>query len=163
MVKKPGRGSEQFVLRLPEGMRDQIKASAEDSGRSMNQEIITVLEEYFPSPPTDDEIIHDIKHILSLDPDLTASMNRHNLQAALTALLERFMPIDGSRLRKEPYIILSKDTLDRLDSFIEQSKFGNRDDAADNLIKMSLNRIESHQAGIVDDFGKNSESDLEKF
>lgn len=44
MEKKPGRGSDQFPLRLPDGMRDEIKASAERNGRSMNAEIVHRLE-----------------------------------------------------------------------------------------------------------------------
>lgn len=35
---------DQYMLRLPDGMRDQIKDAAEANGRSMNAEIITRLE-----------------------------------------------------------------------------------------------------------------------
>lgn len=38
------RGSDQFALRLPDGLRDQIKADAAANGRSMNAEIIARLE-----------------------------------------------------------------------------------------------------------------------
>lgn len=37
---KAGRGSDQFVLRLPPGMRDAIAHEAEKAGRSMNAEIV---------------------------------------------------------------------------------------------------------------------------
>ncbi|MBN8976159.1 MAG: Arc family DNA-binding protein [Rhizobiales bacterium] len=40
---KTGRGSDQFVLRLPPGMRDAIAHEAENSGRSMNAEIVDRL------------------------------------------------------------------------------------------------------------------------
>lgn len=43
----PSRGADQFNLRLPDGMRDQIKAAADQSGRSMNAEIISRLEASF--------------------------------------------------------------------------------------------------------------------
>ena len=43
---KPGRDSDQFALRLPDGMRDIIKASAQKNSRSMNAEIIVALEMY---------------------------------------------------------------------------------------------------------------------
>lgn len=46
-TQKPGRGSDQFPLRLPDGMRDRIKAEAERNGRSMNAEIVARLEESF--------------------------------------------------------------------------------------------------------------------
>jgi len=44
MADKPGRGSDQFPLRLPDGMRDHLKTEAEKNGRSMNAEIVTRLE-----------------------------------------------------------------------------------------------------------------------
>lgn len=43
----PSRGSEQFVLRMPDGMRDQIKRAADHNGRSMNSEIVARLERSF--------------------------------------------------------------------------------------------------------------------
>ncbi len=39
--------NDKFMLRLPDGMRDKIKASAELNGRSMNGEIVDRLEETF--------------------------------------------------------------------------------------------------------------------
>ncbi|MGF0539268.1 Arc family DNA-binding protein [Agrobacterium sp. ES01] len=44
---KTGRGSDQFPLRLPEGMRDHIKLAADQAGRSMNAEIVARLEATF--------------------------------------------------------------------------------------------------------------------
>ncbi len=43
MAERPGRGSDQFALRFPEGLRDRVKAVAEASGRSMNTEIVEAL------------------------------------------------------------------------------------------------------------------------
>lgn len=48
MVSKAGRGSEQFMLRMPDGMRDRIRAAAEANGRSMNGEVIKTLEQAYP-------------------------------------------------------------------------------------------------------------------
>jgi len=45
--KVAGRGSEQFQLRLPDGMRKQLAEVAERQGRSMNVVIVTALAEYF--------------------------------------------------------------------------------------------------------------------
>lgn len=39
--------TEQFMLRLPDGMRDRIKAAAEANNRSMNAEIIHRLQTTF--------------------------------------------------------------------------------------------------------------------
>lgn len=46
----PSDKQDQFVLRLPDGMRDRIKVAAEANSRSMNAEIIAALEEKFPKP-----------------------------------------------------------------------------------------------------------------
>ncbi|MQX63624.1 Arc family DNA-binding protein [Sinorhizobium meliloti] len=43
-AERPGRGSDQFPLRLPDGMRDRIKRHAEANGRSMNSEIVSLIE-----------------------------------------------------------------------------------------------------------------------
>lgn len=50
---KPGRGSDQFPLRLPDGMRERIKTAADRNGRSMNAEIVSTLEEAYPAPIKD--------------------------------------------------------------------------------------------------------------
>lgn len=42
--RKPGRGSDQFPLRLPDGMRDDLKDAADKNGRSMNAEIVDRLQ-----------------------------------------------------------------------------------------------------------------------
>jgi hypothetical protein len=52
-AKKPpqsrttSRESEQFLLRLPDGMREHLAETAQRHGRSMNAEIVTALAMYF--------------------------------------------------------------------------------------------------------------------
>ncbi|MDR6101031.1 hypothetical protein QE369_001209 [Agrobacterium larrymoorei] len=41
--KKPGRGADQFPLRFPDGMREEIKRLADEDGQSMNTKIIELL------------------------------------------------------------------------------------------------------------------------
>jgi hypothetical protein len=43
-LKPPSKQLEQFVVRLPDGMREQMKASAERNKRSMNAEIVSAIE-----------------------------------------------------------------------------------------------------------------------
>jgi hypothetical protein len=62
MSKKPVQPQDKYVLRMPEGMRDRIKRAADLNNRSMNAEIISVLEERFPPPP---EI--ELEFLLSLE------------------------------------------------------------------------------------------------
>lgn len=45
-----GRESDKFMLRLPDGMRDRIKAAADANNRSMNSEIVATLEDKYPAP-----------------------------------------------------------------------------------------------------------------
>lgn len=42
------KNQEQFIVRLPDGMRDRIKKKAELNGRSMNAEIVWTLENAYP-------------------------------------------------------------------------------------------------------------------
>lgn len=46
-AKAPSRTADQFVLRLPDGMRPRIAESAKANGRSMNAEIVARLEASF--------------------------------------------------------------------------------------------------------------------
>lgn len=47
MLNIGGRGNDQFMVRFPTGMRDEIKSAAREAGRSMNSEIIWVLSRYY--------------------------------------------------------------------------------------------------------------------
>jgi hypothetical protein len=46
----PSQKQDKFVLRLPDGLRDRIKKKADDHSRSMNAEIIQLLEREYPAP-----------------------------------------------------------------------------------------------------------------
>lgn len=48
-MKKTVQPQDKYVLRLPDGMRARIKKAAEKNGRSMNSEIVALLDERFPS------------------------------------------------------------------------------------------------------------------
>ncbi|MBY3119949.1 Arc family DNA-binding protein [Rhizobium laguerreae] len=50
----PGRGADQVMLRLPDGMRDKLKARAAANRRSMNSEIIVCLEKAVASAAEDE-------------------------------------------------------------------------------------------------------------
>ncbi|MCO5147525.1 MAG: Arc family DNA-binding protein [Aquamicrobium sp.] len=47
MSKEPIQPQDKYVLRLPDGMRDRIKAEAEKNNRSMNAEIVSRLSDSF--------------------------------------------------------------------------------------------------------------------
>jgi hypothetical protein len=44
----PSDEQEKFMLRLPLGMRDKVKAAAAKNNRSMNAEIVALLQEKYP-------------------------------------------------------------------------------------------------------------------
>lgn len=49
MSDAPSQSQDKFIVRLPYGMRDRIKAAAEANRRSMNAEVVAALEDKFPS------------------------------------------------------------------------------------------------------------------
>lgn len=97
----PSRGSDQFVVRLPDGMRDRLKAEAEANKRSMNAEIVARLEESFLSrqimkaagaergkPPPKEvmlEMVSIVYGMLDVMSDLKAKgeLTKGNLEKAL--------------------------------------------------------------------------------
>lgn len=56
-----GRGSDQFVLRFPSGMRDRVAELAKLHGRSMNSEIISMLDKAIE----DGEFVEELDRRLS--------------------------------------------------------------------------------------------------
>ncbi|GAA6196698.1 hypothetical protein NBRC116598_21420 [Pseudophaeobacter arcticus] len=60
--------NDKFMLRLPDGMRDRIKAAAADNNRSMNAEIVSTLEEKYPKPLPNAEIVELIDRALAVIP-----------------------------------------------------------------------------------------------
>ncbi|MBB1498788.1 Arc family DNA-binding protein [Paracoccus sp. MC1862] len=84
MSGKAGRGADQFMVRLPEGMRDRIKAAAEANNRSMNAEIVATLEEKYPRPVLIEEEIAKADALLA---KILADPNTSDENKRLLALL----------------------------------------------------------------------------
>jgi len=55
MSEKQVRDYDKFMLRLPEGMRDAIADRAQKNGRSMNSEIVQILEDALIAQGTNGE------------------------------------------------------------------------------------------------------------
>lgn len=62
--KYPSELAERFQVRLPAGLRDRIKATAEANGRSMNTEIVSTLENAYPDPR---EVMEELSFIDEID------------------------------------------------------------------------------------------------
>ncbi|UFS65165.1 Arc family DNA-binding protein [Paracoccus denitrificans] len=66
MAVPTGRESDKFMLRLPDGMRDRIKAAAEANKRSMNAEIVAALDDRYPAPPIDSPWLTRFQGVIEL-------------------------------------------------------------------------------------------------
>jgi hypothetical protein len=64
--KYPSELAERFQVRLPAGMRERIKKAAEQSGRSMNAEIIAALETYYPPEPSIEEVLDRVHQAIEM-------------------------------------------------------------------------------------------------
>jgi hypothetical protein len=51
----PSRDKNKYIVRFPPGLRDRIARAAKGNRRSMNQEIVSLLELHYPEPPTIEE------------------------------------------------------------------------------------------------------------
>lgn len=59
------RNQDQFLVRLPDGMRERIKAKADRAGMSMNEAIVWVLEKHFPAPATLEDKISSLVEMVA--------------------------------------------------------------------------------------------------
>lgn len=65
-MAKAGRGDAQYMLRLPGGLRDRIKAYSERVGTSINSEIIRILEREFPEQWPVEDRLDELAQMLSV-------------------------------------------------------------------------------------------------
>lgn len=61
MAKKPypSELADRYIVRMPPGMRDRIADSAKRYNRSMNAEIVSILEDYYNLRDYHDQLIDD--------------------------------------------------------------------------------------------------------
>lgn len=95
-MAKAGRGSEQAMIRLPDGMRDQIRDAAERNGRSMNAEIVERLSRSFSGDFVAEGDLSEIRaqflemtaHVKGLAEQLNSAADREReLQERLVSVL----------------------------------------------------------------------------
>jgi len=80
----PAKDQDKFVLRLPDGMRERLKAEAEANKRSMNAEIIARLENFGRSDADEREI----QELKDLTVDLAKAIEK---ELALTQAIYSLM------------------------------------------------------------------------
>ena len=81
--KYPSELAERFQVRMPAGLRDRIAEAAKQNGRSMNAEILAVLEQRFPAPQPHEELLKTIEDALTL-------ANSSGNSAEFVAILNQF-------------------------------------------------------------------------
>lgn len=75
---------EKFVIRLPNGLRDQIRSLSEKNRRSMNSEIIMVLENHIRQK--------FMEQIAEANPDSHFKPGDRNMELELSRRLENLPP-----------------------------------------------------------------------
>ena len=102
MAKSPVAEQVQVNFRMPVALRDRIKAVAEDSGRSMNAEIVQALEYYFPKPATPADVLADvISNLAFYDGPLLEESIELIRKAAEDGRLLRSAKLEASMKRRE--------------------------------------------------------------
>lgn len=83
-----GRDSDKYIVRFPNGMREQIAAAAKANNRSMNAEIISRLGDSFSPVQGDATVEADLKYrLLFLESEVLA---RQADLVDVTALIEEY-------------------------------------------------------------------------
>jgi len=92
MADKPVKDYDKFMLRFPDGMRDAIADRAKENGRSMNSEIIQILEDTLRIESGDlGMAVHSTQRQL---------MQAHQQIMELSATLQNLMHLDA--INKKP-------------------------------------------------------------
>ncbi|MBB2832326.1 UNVERIFIED_ORG: plasmid stability protein [Rhizobium esperanzae] len=94
--KYPSELAERFQIRLPAGLRDRIKAYAERHGRSMNTEIVRVLEREFPETWP---LSVQITQLVSLSNALKETIDEEHLNQLGDTLLNTVKGVASGRVR----------------------------------------------------------------
>lgn len=74
----PSRKLDQYIIRLPDGMRDRIKRAASLNRRSMNAEIVaTLMEKYLPMTDS----VEDLREQCPFSADIFELIKKHYPEA----------------------------------------------------------------------------------
>lgn len=98
----PSDAADKFVVRFPDGMRDQITGAAKAAGRSMNAEIVHRLESSFQLPEGVELLVNqlsDMHHQLELHRrvlDVSTAMPQI-LGRMLIKIIDRLTPEEAER------------------------------------------------------------------
>lgn len=105
MSQRKAQQQDKFILRLPDGMRDRIRAAAEASGRSMNAEIVLTLEGAYPGNEAIDELAAEIVEKIE-------AFKREKSSTKRTALMEEMRDLNDVLQHELGELIYSAPTSD---------------------------------------------------
>lgn len=66
--QSPSRLLDKIIIRVPEGMRDRIKRVADSNNRSVNAELLVLLDRTYPDETKLDEHLQDIADLVGKLP-----------------------------------------------------------------------------------------------
>lgn len=66
--ESPSRFLDKIIIRVPNGMRDRIKRVADSNNRSVNAELLVLLERTFPPETKINEYLQDVAEIVGKLP-----------------------------------------------------------------------------------------------
>lgn len=66
--QSPSRSLDKIIIRLPDGLKERIRLVAEKNDRSVNAELLTLLERTYPPEAIVDEYIRDIADLVRMAP-----------------------------------------------------------------------------------------------
>ena len=75
--KIAGKDADQYMLRLPDGLRDRVAKRATENGRSMNTEIIEAIEKRQDLIPTDNYKPLDMAQLCANDEETPYDVPLH--------------------------------------------------------------------------------------
>ena len=79
----PSRNLDKIVIRVPDGLRDRIAREAKDNGRSVNAELVRLLEAHYPKPPS----LKDIEtELLILTRTIKNPISRFDMSKTLSLI-----------------------------------------------------------------------------
>lgn len=85
MGRKPSAAQDKFIVRLPDGMREQLKAAAEGNGRSMTSEVVERLRASFEK--------EEAQHV----PDFTAAVLVETVEQEFQTLQKKISALEEAQ------------------------------------------------------------------